>query len=128
MQNNQPALTFGPVISRRFGVSLGIDLSPEFKQCNFDCLYCELKGAKTVSKQIDSLKPELYIEEVQNILQNTPNIDMITITANGEPTLYPYLDELVDGLNKIKGDKKLLILSNSSLIYKKEIIQYTEKN
>ena len=127
MQNNKPALTFGPVISRRFGVSLGIDLSPESKQCNFDCLYCELKGAKTVSEQTDSLKPELYIKEVQNILQNTLNIDMITITANGEPTLYPYLDELVDGLNKIKGNKKLLILSNSGLIYKKEVIDTLKK-
>ena len=40
---------FGPVSSRRFGSSLGIDLSPDQKSCNFDCLYCELKKAKTRS-------------------------------------------------------------------------------
>ena len=127
MQNNKPSLTFGPVVSRRFGVSLGIDLSPNSKQCNFDCLYCELKGAKTVSVQSESLEPELYIKEVQRIIDETPDIDVITITANGEPTLYPYLDKLVDGLNRIKKDKKLLILSNSSLIYKKEISDILQK-
>ena len=127
MQNNEPSLTFGPVISRRFGVSLGIDLSPNFKQCNFDCLYCELKGAKTVSGQTESFKPELYIKEVKSILDTTPDIDVLTITANGEPTLYPYLDKLVDGLNEIKKEKKLLILSNGSLIYKKNISDILQK-
>ena len=46
---------------------------------------------------------------------------MITLTANGEPTLYPNLDELVNEINKIKGETKTLILSNGSTIYKKEI-------
>jgi wyosine [tRNA(Phe)-imidazoG37] synthetase (radical SAM superfamily) len=44
------SIIFGPIPSRRFGISLGIDLSPSKKQCNFDCLYCELEGAKTVDK------------------------------------------------------------------------------
>ena len=127
MQNNQPALTFGPVISRRFGMSMGIDLSPNSKQCNFDCLYCELKGAKTVSEQSESLQPELYIQKVQEAIEKFPEIDVITITANGEPTLYSYLDKLVDMLNNIKGDKKLLILSNSGLMKDERIIQILHK-
>ena len=40
---------FGPINSRRFGVSLGIDLSGDIKQCNFDCLYCELEAKKAIN-------------------------------------------------------------------------------
>jgi len=115
MQENKN-LTFGPVNSRRFGISLGIDLSPSHKQCNFDCLYCELAPAQTISEQSISYNVKDYIEAVKLELQKNPEIQVITITANGEPTLYPYLDHLVDKLNKIKGDKKLLILSNAALI------------
>lgn len=115
-------LTFGPVPSRRFGVSLGIDLSPDFKQCNYDCLYCELKAAKTVSKMTKYPSVKELIDAVKNkILSTHTKIDVLTITANGEPTLYPDLKELVTELNKIKGDSKLLILSNGSTIYKQEI-------
>lgn len=115
-------LTFGPVPSRRFGVSLGIDLSPDFKQCNYDCLYCELKGAKTVSKMTKYPSVQELVQAVKEKLSSThTTIDVLTITANGEPTLYPHLKELVKELNKIKGNSKLLILSNGSTIYKQEI-------
>ncbi len=126
MQENKP-LTFGPINSRRFGISLGIDLSPNSKQCNFDCLYCELEKAKTVTSQNSSILPSLYIDTVQKAIKETPQIEVITITANGEPTLYPYLDELVDKLNLIKEDKKLLILSNSSLINNPNISKILQK-
>jgi wyosine [tRNA(Phe)-imidazoG37] synthetase (radical SAM superfamily) len=120
MQENKN-LTFGPVNSRRFGISLGIDLSPSHKQCNFDCLYCELAPATTINKQTISYNVKDYIEAVQIAIKKNPEIEVITITANGEPTLYPYLDHLVDKLNKIKGNKKLLILSNSALITNSKI-------
>jgi len=112
---------FGPVNSRRFGLSLGIDLSPKEKSCNFDCVYCELKGAKPVKSIPNPPKVQDVIDGVKTALKKFPNIKVITITSNGEPTLYSELDELVDGLNKIKGDKKLLILSNSSTICDKSI-------
>jgi wyosine [tRNA(Phe)-imidazoG37] synthetase (radical SAM superfamily) len=114
-KSNLP-LTFGPVNSRRFGISLGIDLSPSHKQCNFDCLYCELAPASTTTSQTISYNVQDYIKAVTIALEKNPEIEVITITANGEPTLYPYLDHLVDKLNKIKQDKKLLILSNAALI------------
>ena len=115
MQKNQP-LIFGPINSRRFGRSLGVDLSPNGKQCNFDCLYCELIKSKTMSKQIVSINVKEYIEAIKETLSRHNNIDVITLTANGEPTMYPYLNELIDEINKIKRNEKLLILSNSSLI------------
>ena len=121
------SLTFGPIPSRRFGMSLGIDLSPTSKQCNFDCLYCELKPAKTVNKQNSSPSVSDILKEVKNSLKQHPQINVITLTANGEPTLYPYLDELIIELTKIKGDAKTLILSNAGNIYNKTIQQTLTK-
>jgi wyosine [tRNA(Phe)-imidazoG37] synthetase (radical SAM superfamily) len=115
------SIIFGPIPSRRFGISLGIDLSPSKKQCNFDCLYCELEGAKTVDKMYTNPSVNEIINAIKESLEKHPRIDVITLTANGEPTLYPNLDELIDEINKIKGQTKTLILSNGSTIYKKEI-------
>jgi len=112
---------FGPIVSRRFGYSLGIDLSPEIKNCNFDCLYCELKKAKPVNFIKKQSSVENIIMEVNDILKKDKEIDIITITSNGEPTLYTKIDELIDKLNLIKGDKKLLILTNSSTIIDEKI-------
>ncbi len=126
METNQP-LTFGPVNSRRFGISLGIDLSPSHKQCNFDCLYCELEKQKTISIQTNSVPVEQYIVAIKEALIKYPETEVITITANGEPTMYPFLDQLVDQLNIIKGEKKLLILSNASLIWDTNIASILHK-
>ena len=115
------SIIFGPIPSRRFGISLGIDLSPAKKQCNFDCLYCELEGAKTVDKMDEYPSVKDIIKEINNSFKIHPIIDVLTLTCNGEPTLYPKLNELIDEINKIKGSTKTLILSNGSTIYKKDI-------
>ena len=115
------SLIFGPIPSRRFGISLGIDLSPSKKQCNFDCLYCELEGAKTVEKMDTYPSIDEIINAIKENLLKHPKIDVLTITCNGEPTLYPKLNELIDEIDKIKGATKTLILSNGSTIYKKDI-------
>ncbi len=107
-------IIFGPINSRRFGMSLGIDLSPALKQCNFDCLYCELAPAATTDKQSKTIKVEEIIKELKTHL--TQKIDVITLTANGEPTLYPYLGELIDEIDTIKGDTETLILTNSATL------------
>ncbi len=120
-------LTFGPIPSRRFGMSLGVDLSAFTKQCNFDCLYCELAPAKTVDKQSHSSSVEDIISEVKQSLIKHPNIDVITFTANGEPSLYPYLNELIDKIDLIKGDIKTLILSNGANIYDQNIQKVLSK-
>lgn len=110
------SIIFGPIPSRRFGKSLGIDLSPNKKQCNFDCLYCELKPADVVSAYDDVVSVDLIMGELKKALEIHNDIDIITVTANGEPTLYPYLGELVDEIDKIKESKKTLILSNGSTV------------
>ena len=120
-------IIFGPIPSRRFGMSLGIDLSPTSKQCNFDCLYCELAYAKTVSKQTQIISVKDIISQLKDALKNHPNIDVITFTANGEPSLYPHLEELIEEVDKIKGDIKTLILSNGANIYHNDIQKVLSK-
>ncbi|NPA57896.1 MAG: radical SAM protein [Aquificae bacterium] len=107
---------FGPVNSRRFGLSLGIDLFPERKVCNFDCLYCEIGKGKPVNTIPKPASPEKIIKELKEFLKKGVKPEVITITASGEPTLYPYLKELTEEIRKIKGKSKLLILSNGSTI------------
>jgi len=107
-------IIFGPINSRRFGMSLGIDLSPDLKQCNFDCLYCELAPSVTVSSQTKTISVKEIINELKKHLND--KIDVITLTANGEPTLYPFLDELIDEINLIKRETETLILTNSATL------------
>jgi wyosine [tRNA(Phe)-imidazoG37] synthetase (radical SAM superfamily) len=111
VENN---IIFGPVNSRRFGMSLGVDLSPSIKQCNFDCLYCELAPMATVDKQTKTVEVEQIIESLKPHLDD--KIDVITLTANGEPTLYPYLSELIDEIDKVKNQTETLILTNSATL------------
>ncbi|RDU52604.1 radical SAM protein [Helicobacter sp. MIT 00-7814] len=131
MANNN--FTFGPILSRRFGYSLGVDLSPSLKQCNFDCLYCELKPARAQDSMQEVAQVPLVIEQIAQTLHSLQKshakVDVLTFTANGEPTLYPHLYELIMESKKILatfkgapfGNIKTLILSNGSLFWKKEV-------
>lgn len=111
MQN----IIFGPIHSRRFGISLGLDVSPSKKQCNFDCLYCELGGAKSVESMEEVISVEQILSPLLTRLQSIDELDVITVSANGEPTLYPHLYELITKIKEeIKGKYKTLILSNGS--------------
>jgi len=107
-------IIFGPINSRRFGMSLGIDLSPALKQCNFDCLYCELAPSPTIDSQTNTIEVIQIIDALKAHLND--KIDVITLTPNGEPTLYPHLSELIDEINKIKNKTQTLILTNSATL------------
>ncbi|QOQ98417.1 radical SAM protein [Helicobacter winghamensis] len=110
-------IIFGPVQSRRFGESLGVDLSPKLKQCNYDCLYCELEGKKAQESMREVLSVDEILEAIKQGLEKFPNVESLTITANGEPTLYPHLYELMLRLEDIKGDKQTLLLTNGALLW-----------
>ena len=109
-------IIFGPINSRRFGESLGVDLSPQVKQCNYDCLYCELEAAKTQDKMIKILEVNEILKAISIALEKFPKTKCLTLTANGEPTLYPHLYELLLRLEDIKGEAKTLLLTNGSLL------------
>ncbi|MCD4667158.1 MAG: radical SAM protein [Sulfurimonas sp.] len=100
-------------------MSLGIDLSPSTKQCNFDCLYCELAPMATVDAQSEVVEIPTIISELKKHLSQS--IDVITLTANGEPTLYPYLSELIDEIDKIKNTTQTLILTNSATLIEEKV-------
>ena len=111
MQN----IVFGPILSRRFGISLGVDLSPSKKQCNFDCLYCEIGGAKTVEKMGEIVPLEEVLNAIKMGLEKHQEVEVLSITASGEPTLYPYFFELSSELKTLAKNRcKTLVLSNGS--------------
>ncbi|NLC91478.1 MAG: radical SAM protein, partial [Methanocorpusculum parvum] len=78
---------FGPVMSRRLGRSLGIDLLP-FKTCSYDCVYCEC-GATThiTTKRAEFFPTEEVISQLDTVLRERPTLDYITFAGSGEPTL-----------------------------------------
>ncbi|QPH92842.1 radical SAM protein [Campylobacter concisus] len=104
-------------------MSLGVDLSPKQKSCNFDCVYCELKGTKPVEEIENPPSIDEIINALKEALKAHQNIDVITLTANGEPTLYPHLKELIVKVNEIKGRAKTLILSNGSGVRDQKICE-----
>lgn len=123
-KNTVNTITFGPVLSRRFGTSLGVDLSPQFKQCNFDCLYCELKAAKSVDSMSSVVSVKEILQEIKTAIKRigAHNLSVLTFTANGEPTLYPHLYELIVRVKEIlPSGINTLILSNGSLFWKVEV-------
>ncbi len=110
---------FGPVPSRRLGLSLGIDLVP-FKTCSYDCIYCQV--GKTTLKTIEckeffSVK-EIITELKQRLVYVNP--DIITFSGSGEPTLYSKLDILIEEIRKIT-NIKIALLTNGSLLWKKDV-------
>jgi wyosine [tRNA(Phe)-imidazoG37] synthetase (radical SAM superfamily) len=114
---------FGPVFSRRLGLSQGIDLLPP-KTCNFDCIYCEINRAPQLScERGEHVPTEEIIAEIDGLLENEERVrelDVFTITASGEPTLHTGIGEIVRHI-KAKTDKPVAILTNGSQLYLKEV-------
>jgi GTP-binding protein len=112
MSNN---VIFGPIISRRLGRSLGIDLIP-YKTCTLDCIYCECgKTTNKTLKRQDFISPDIILSELKKALMENTNIDVITFSGSGEPTLYKSLDYLIDEIKKIT-DIPLVMITNSTLL------------
>lgn len=117
---------FGPIHSRRLGVSLGINLSPnDGKVCSFDCIYCEAgynrqgtgsTGLPSVADVLDGLETKL-----KEMRGGGEHLDVITFSGNGEPTLHPDFPEIVDGVlalrDKYFPEAKVSVLTNSTRIF-----------
>lgn len=120
-KNASPQIIFGPVLSRRFGRSLGVDLSPSTKQCNFDCVYCELYKAKPMESMREVFPYQRILREIETALKSHQDISVLTFTATGEPTLYPQLYELITATKPLLPPHiKTLILSNGSRFYEQK--------
>jgi len=121
---------FGPVHSRRLGISLGINLLPKGgKFCSFDCIYCECG----LNKERRTKNPLPTADEVVNGLQEKLEAlrqegivpDVLTFAGNGEPTLNPHFPEIVERVLQVRDNfcssAKLSILSNATQIHRPEI-------
>lgn len=127
-----PSPIFGPVHSRRLGVSLGINLLPEGgKVCTFDCIYCECG----FNKDHRASHPLPTREAVRNALearlqemqQNGPAPDVLTFAGNGEPTAHPQFAEIIDDTLALRDryfpNAKVSVLSNSTFIHRPAVFQ-----
>ena len=129
----QRNIIYGPIQSRRLGTSLGINILPASqKTCTFNCLYCHYGWSEPVQPEqarnlpFPSLNSILF--EVESALKkNSIQPDFITFSGNGEPTLHPGFEEIVQAVvalrNKYAPDSKTAILSNSSGLKEPGVIQ-----
>jgi len=111
---------FGPVPSRRLGFSLGVDLVP-FKTCTLDCVYCQLGSTtrKTVLRR-PYVPAERIIAELKAALGHGQEIDYITLSGSGEPTLNSQIGWIIDETRKIT-DTPVAILTNGTLLSIKSV-------
>ncbi len=123
-------IVFGPIKSRRLGISLGVNLLPLYgKWCNFDCIYCEC-GFNRDGKEDTRLPTvkeveEALIRKLKNHDKTIGPIDTITFSGNGEPTMHPHFSAIIDiTLNlrdKYASEAKVSVLTNGSRIHIKEV-------
>ncbi len=121
---------FGPVLSRRLGLSLGVDLLPSTKVCSMDCIYCECgkteKRFLTLERKewvpTDEVKREL--EEL--LTKENFYADYITFSGNGEPTLHSRFGEIARFIKELRPDLKLALLTNASTLHLDEVLENLE--
>lgn len=125
-------IIFGPVKSRRLGVSLGVNLLPtNYKFCTFNCIYCECGWTKTATKKIELPTRKEIQERLESVFIQRKNdsqpIDSITFAGNGEPTLHPVFVDVIDDTIRLRDlyfpNAKITVLSNASLIHNTKIIE-----
>lgn len=123
---------FGPIHSRRLGTSLGINLGPnDGKTCTFDCLYCEAgfnaqgagrSGLPTLEKTLGDLETKL-----QEMKESGENLDVITFSGNGEPTIHPQFPEIAEGVMELRDkyfpEAKVSVLTNSTRIFTPRVVE-----
>ena len=111
---------FGPVPSRRFGRSLGIDLTP-YKTCSLDCVFCQLGRTrnKTVSRK-EYVPTDAVLAELKDWLKTNGEADYITLSGSGEPTLHSHFGEVIEFIRKNSAIPAVL-LTNGTLLNLPEV-------
>ncbi len=124
---------FGPLISRRLGISLGINLLPnDTKLCSFDCIYCECgwnpkKGKiKPVLPNREEVREQLMHKLIEMGLSSQLP-DVLTFAGNGEPTLHPEFDKIIDDTIQLRDEfspgSKIAVLSNATMLHKTKVVE-----
>ena len=131
-----PSPIFGPIKSRRLGISLGVNLLPgDGKICTFDCIYCECGFNKEHRPKTCIPKREevaVALEKKLSGMQAEGALpDVITFAGNGEPTTHPHFNGIIDDTialrNKYCPDAKVSVLSNATMITKPEVFEGLKK-
>lgn len=107
---------FGPVHSRRLGISLGVDVIP-YKYCPLNCVYCEVQRTNHLTlRRQEFFPPEEILSEVREILSTNPELDYVTFSGAGEPTLYSRIGEVILRIKEEFPQYKLALLTNGVLL------------
>ncbi|MBT3168448.1 MAG: radical SAM protein [Candidatus Cloacimonetes bacterium] len=107
---------FGPVFSRRLGISLGVDLVPH-KVCSLNCIYCEAKATSNLTLQRkEYVSFSKIIAELTEFLKTNPPLDFITFSGAGEPLLNNKISEIIAFLKTNFPQYKLALITNSTLL------------
>lgn len=127
---------FGPIHSRRLGTSLGVNLMPnDGKVCTFDCLYCEAgfnaQGPGTSGLPKHQEVKRLLEEKLQQMTDRGENLDVITFSGNGEPTLHPDFEGIIDDTialgRKYFPNAKVSVLSNATMLHRPDVVEALKK-
>lgn len=132
------SVIFGPVKSRRLGVSLGINLLPnDSKLCNFDCIYCECGWTDTdVPSEKKRFHPrEIVHEKLEDTLSKMKDKnegpDVITFAGNGEPTMHPDFSKIISDTINLRNayfpKAKIAVLSNATMLHKVKVVDALKK-
>jgi len=126
-------IIFGPVRSRRLGISLGVNLMPtDSKICSFNCIYCECGWNPKKREQKSKLPTREMVkqkmaEKLREMVQENELPDVITFAGNGEPTLHPEFEEIIDDTielrNLLAPKARIAVLSNSSMLHKPSVVR-----
>jgi len=124
-------IIFGPVKSRRLGVSLGVNLLPtNVKVCSFDCIYCECGLTPKKSKEKGTLPTREEVrqkleEKLQEMASRNQLPDVITFAGNGEPTLHRefagIIDDTIELRNQWAPEARIAVLSNAGMLHKEDV-------
>lgn len=129
-------IVYGPVHSRRMGTSLGVNLLPyDGKLCSFDCIYCECgfnKDFRTKTKLPDRELVKAALEDrLKSLREEEAKLDVITFAGNGEPTLHPDFDKIIDDSialrNRYYPHTGISVLSNGVHLSKKTVFNALQK-
>jgi len=127
---------FGPIHSRRLGISLGVNLSPvDGKTCSFDCLYCEAgynaQGPGKAGIPSRTEVKRMLHDKLAQMTAESKTLDVITFSGNGEPTLHPDFPGVIDDVIALRDQffpqAKVSVLTNSTMIHKPAVAEALEK-
>ncbi len=125
-----PSPIFGPVHSRRLGISLGINLLPaDGKVCSFNCIYCECGFNEDYRPKMPMPTREVVAEKLEEKLQQMTAEgqlpDVLTFAGNGEPTCHPHFAEIIDDTIRLRDQycpkAKVSVLSNATFIHRQQV-------